>query len=107
MVVGPGTFETPEDRRMPTTTLTSWRRFVAEDPVAFTLLPEDDWLNLDGADKDEYDEARVNYHSELIIVETPTIREVLHQGRLLTLVNRREISARRGMIVSGPWATGK
>jgi hypothetical protein len=26
---------------------------------------------------------------------------------LLTLLNRREISGRRGLIVSGPWATGK
>ncbi|MGK5628905.1 hypothetical protein [Streptomyces sp. URMC 123] len=39
-------------------------------------------------------------------METPTVRDVLHQGRLLTLVNRREISARRGLIVSGPWAMG-
>ncbi|WP_411142157.1 hypothetical protein [Streptomyces sp. x-80] len=66
-----------------------------------------DWRALAKTERDEYDETRVDYHSELIIVETPTIREILHQGRLLTLVNRREISARRGLIVSGPWATGK
>ena len=47
------------------------------------------------------------YHSELIVVHTPTIKDVIHQGRLLTLLNQREISARRGLIVSGPWATGK
>ena len=38
---------------------------------------------------------------------TSTVREVIRQGRLLTLLNRREISARRGLIVSGPWTTGK
>ncbi|WP_433258941.1 ATP-binding protein [Streptosporangium sp. CA-135522] len=38
---------------------------------------------------------------------TSTIREVAKQGRLLTLLNRREIGARRGMIISGPWTTGK
>ena len=41
------------------------------------------------------------------MVATSTIREVTRQGRLLTVLNRREISARRGLIVSGPWATGK
>jgi hypothetical protein len=97
----------PDDRRMPTTTLEGWRRFVFDDPLTVTLLAEADWKALDEQARDVYDEARVDYHSELIIVETPTIREVLHQGRLLTLVNRREISARRGLIVSGPWATGK
>jgi hypothetical protein len=41
------------------------------------------------------------------LTETGPLREVTRQGRLLTLLNRREISARRGLIVSGPWATGK
>ena len=54
-----------------------------------------------------YDEARISYHSELVVVATSTLREVTRQGRLLTFPNRREISARRGLIVSGPWATGK
>jgi Bacterial TniB protein len=96
-----------DDRRRPTTTLEGWRRFVGEDPFTIELLPENTWLDLSEDENDRYKEVRVNYHSELIIVETPTIREVLHQGRLLTLVNRREISARRGLIVSGAWATGK
>ncbi|MEU9623189.1 TniB family NTP-binding protein [Streptomyces sp. NPDC048155] len=107
MVVSTKDFGMPDDRRMPTTTLESWRRFVNDDPLSCTLLPESDWRDLSELERDEYDECRVNYTSELIIVETPTVREVLHQGRLLTLVNRREISARRGLIVSGPWATGK
>jgi hypothetical protein len=37
----------------------------------------------------------------------PRVREVARQGRLLTLLNRREISARGGLIVSGQQTTGK
>src|SRR5713226_2154517 len=54
-----------------------------------------------------YDEARTNYHSELVVVATSTVREVARQGRLLTMLNRREISARRGLTVSGLQTTGK
>jgi hypothetical protein len=107
MVVDPEEFGIGDERRMPTTTLQGWNQFVSADPVCFVLLAEDDWRSLGGPDREAYEEAQANYHSELIVVETPTIREVLRQGRLLTMVNRREISARRGLIVSGPWATGK
>lgn len=96
-----------QDRRSLTTTLTGWRRFVEADPVTFTLLPAADWRSLDAARRSAYDEDRIRYHSELIVVTTSAVREVMHQGRLLTLLNQREISARRGLIVSGAWATGK
>jgi hypothetical protein len=43
----------------------------------------------------------------MIVVTASTIRQILHQGRLLTLLNQREIGARGGLIVSGPAATGK
>jgi hypothetical protein len=43
----------------------------------------------------------------MIIVATSAVRAVARQGRLLTLLNRREFSARRGLIVSGPQTTGK
>lgn len=43
----------------------------------------------------------------MIIVATSAVREVARQGRLLTLLNRREISARCGLIVSGQQTTGK
>lgn len=66
MVVNAQEFGLPEDRRMPTTTLEGWRRFVDEDPIVFDLLPEDEWKDLDPRVRDEYDEGRVNYHSELI-----------------------------------------
>ena len=48
-----------------------------------------------------------DHHSQMVTVATTTIRRVNQQGRLLTLMNRREVGARRGMIVSGPWTTGK
>ena len=96
-----------EDRREPTMTLTGWRRFVDTPAAAFDLLPDQDRRHLTEDEKTAYDEARINYHSEMVVVATSTVREVIRQGRLLTLLNRREISARRGLIVSGPWTTGK
>ena len=65
------------------------------------------WRALSGEQRSRYDEARISYHSELVVVATSTVREVARQGRLLTLLNRREISARRGLIVSGLPAMGK
>jgi Bacterial TniB protein len=96
-----------DDRRAPTTTLAGWRQFVQDDPVTLDLLPEPDWVALDAVNRSEYDEARIKYHSELIVVETSTVRDVIRQGRLLSLLNQREVCARRGLIVSGAAATGK
>jgi hypothetical protein len=96
-----------EDRRQPTTTLEGWRRFVDADEAAFELLPDAGTDGLHPADRIGYDEARIAYHAELIVVTTSTIRQILHQGRLLCLLNQREIGARRGLIVAGPAATGK
>lgn len=96
-----------DDRRAPTTTLAGWQQFVQDDPVTLDLLPEPDRAGLDSASRSEYDEARIKYHSELIVVETSTVRDVIRQGRLLTLLNHREACARRGLIVSGAAATGK
>lgn len=50
---------------------------------------------------------RIDYHSELQVVRTSTVKEVAHQGRLLTLLNRREHGARRGLIISGERTTGR
>ncbi|MGR6977517.1 TniB family NTP-binding protein [Mycobacteroides abscessus] len=84
-----------------------WRRFVNAKPATFDLLPYEDYLRLTPSQKDLYDERRLAYHSELVIIETGTMRHVTRQGRLLTLLNQRECGARRSMIVSGPWASGK
>lgn len=94
-------------RRAPTTTLAGWRSFVNAGPNDLDLLPEGRLAALSDEHRAGYDEQRVAYHSELIVVHTSTVKEVIHQGRLLTLLNQREISARRSLIVSGPWATGK
>lgn len=95
------------DRRDPPTTLQGWRRFVGAEPAQFELLPEAQWAALSPAQRIAYDEARIDYHSEMVIVATSTVRQVTQQGRLLTMLNRRESSARRGLIVSGAWSTGK
>ena len=77
-------------------------------PRRFDLLPDAAVGRRCGrASSAAYDEARISYHSELVVVATSTVAEITRQGRLLTLLNRREIGARRGLIVSGPSATGK
>ncbi|MEN8649421.1 ATP-binding protein [Streptomyces sp. 21So2-11] len=96
-----------EDRPDPTTRLEGWRRFVEEDLAAFDLLPEPQWHSLSPMGREIYDEARIRYHSELQVVRTSAVKEIAHQGRLLTLLNQREHGARRGMIVSGKQTTGK
>lgn len=100
-------FESDTDRREPTMTLSRWRRFVDTPPAMFTVLPEQQWRELDDEQRDAYDEARITYHSEMIVVATSLVRQVARQGRLLTMLNRREISARRMMILSGLQTTGK
>jgi hypothetical protein len=95
------------DRREPTMTLTGWRRFVDSPPASFDLLDAGQWQALSADARGRYDEARINYHSELVVVATSAVRQVARQGRLLTMLNRREISARRGLIVSGLQTTGK
>ncbi|MFE7973772.1 hypothetical protein [Streptomyces shenzhenensis] len=85
----------------PSTRLEGWRRFVDADPAVFGLFPEQQWQAMPPQQRDAYDEARIAYHSELQVVRTSTVKEIAHQGRLLTLLNQREHGARRGMIVSG------
>jgi hypothetical protein len=96
-----------ESRRLPTVTLEGWRQFVDTKPAALDMLSRSDYDVLDGRAREDYDERRIAYHSELVIIETSTVREIIHQGRLLMLLNQREISARRSLIVDGPWASGK
>ena len=107
MVVSTGAEMSDAGRREPTMTLAGWRHFVDSAPASFDLLAGGQWQALSGEQRGRYDEARINYHSELVVVATSTVREVARQGRLLTMLNRREISARRGLIVSGPQTTGK
>ncbi|MGE3284823.1 MAG: ATP-binding protein [Pseudonocardia sp.] len=96
-----------EDRRLPTTTLEGWRRFVNADPSTMPPLAHKRWSALAETERRDYDEARIAHHSELVVVSTSTVEEITHEGLLLTLMNQREIGARRGLIVSGAAATGK
>ena len=108
MAVAEAAWESREQGREPTTTLSGWRKFVDTTPAKFDLLPDAAWTGLSPASRDAYDEARVRLHSELVVDQRrPRSARLRSTGRLLTLLNRREISARRGLIVSGPWATGK
>lgn len=50
---------------------------------------------------------RLDYHARLVVVATPTIRSVFVTGRRLVLLNRHQISARRGLFVVGAAGTGK
>jgi hypothetical protein len=96
-----------EDRRQPTTTLEGWRHFIDADPPEFTLLADDAWQSLNPDERMHYNEARIAHHSELVVVTTSTMQHITNEGRLLTLLNQREIGARRGLIISGAAATGK
>ena len=55
----------------------------------------------------DYDEARRGYHADLPVVNTPTIQKVISTSRLLMQLNRNQVSARRGVIISGASGTGK
>jgi hypothetical protein len=93
--------------RDPLTTMAEWRRFIDRAPASFDLLPEAAWRSLPEARRDDYEEARLSYHSELVQVSTATVGKVSIEARTLILLNRREQAARRHLVVSGPWATGK
>jgi hypothetical protein len=96
-----------EGTRQPTMTLPRWRRFVGTRPASFTLMPDQQWSRLDDITREAYDDSRISYHSEMVIVATSLVRQVARQGQLLTLLNRRETGARRMLILSGPQTTGK
>lgn len=85
-----------DDEHNPLTTKDGWRQFVGDAPVcppmlslrAFKALPEERRL--------AYNEPRLDYHSRLVTVATPTVRNVFTTGRRLVLLNRHQISGRRG-----------
>jgi hypothetical protein len=70
-------------------------------------LPTQQWERQGGTGRLEDDEARLDYHTRLGVVATSPLRQVVHTGRRLMLLNRHTISARRGLIVSGAAGTGK
>jgi DNA transposition AAA+ family ATPase len=62
---------------------------------------------LPAGERGSYDEARKDYHADLPMVNTPVIQKVIATSRLLIQLNRYQVSARRGVIISGASGTGK
>jgi hypothetical protein len=98
---------TPADQHFPLTTKEGWSSFVHTQPSEVPLLPDEYWRQLDTEQREDYDRQRFAHHARLIIVATPTVRQVVHAGRRLSLLNQGQISARRGLVVTGAAGTGK
>jgi hypothetical protein len=97
-----------EGLRHPLTTREGWAAFVSRArPEPPRLLPASDLGRLTGVERDIYDETRQDYHSELLLVATPDIRQITTTGSKLVINNRGKQLGRRGLIVSGPSGTGK
>lgn len=102
-VTGMSEFDPPPDA--PLTTKEGWNRWVDRDRSAPELCG--DWCELALPERADYDDTRLDYHSELIVVNTPAIQDITKTVRRLLILNRRQISARRGLIVTGGAGTGK
>lgn len=94
-------FATPAHE--PLTSKEGWRRFVDApgDPppgatASRTLI-----------EQQRAEELRLEHHSRLGVVATPTVQQIALAGRRLMVLNRHQISARRGLIVTGGAGTGK
>lgn len=94
----------PEEAEPQPVTLQDWRRFVDADPVEFELV---DRSGLDGQQLAAYNRSRIAYHSHLVVVGTSAVQRILLEGRLLTILNQKERSARQGLFLSGQQTTGK
>ena len=102
-----GTPAEPIGPDSPLTTKEGWRRFVEHEQTAPDLLDPAALTALTRAQRARYDQLRREYHAHLPLVDTPTIKKVVSTARLLIQLNRGQISARRGVIVSGASGTGK
>ncbi|MFJ6623525.1 TniB family NTP-binding protein [Kitasatospora sp. NPDC091335] len=89
------------------TTLEGWRQFTADPPPPPRLLSRRRYDALGDLERTLYDEARLDHHARLRVVATSTVRHAVTCGRRLVLLNRHAVSARRGLILSGPAGTGK
>lgn len=99
----------------PLTTKEGWSQFVArttsstrpEAPVRPEPPPV---LNDDkpGGDRPgTIDPARLLWHSRSAVVNTPLLQCITNSARRLTVLNRQQVSARRGLIITGSAGTGK
>lgn len=95
-------FLEPEEVDYPLTMKEGWAAFVAETVAPPVILPPAALQRLPEPERADYDQAREDYHAQLVIVSTPTIRHVAATGRKRILLNRRQHSARRGIDRLGP-----
>lgn len=91
----------------PLTTKEGWRRFVERQPAVPDAHNPATVELLTPEQRDAFDEIRRLYHADLPLANTPTIQKVISTARLLVQLNRNQVSARRGLIVSGASGTGK
>ena len=91
----------------PLTTKEGWRRFVERQPRQLVLPDAATLASLSVGDREQHDEARRDYHADLPLANTPTIQKVIATSRLMVQLNRHQVSARRGVIISGASGTGK
>jgi hypothetical protein len=97
--------QTPPDS--PLTTKEGWRRYVEHETHPPKPLTAAELTALTGREQARTNDRRREYHADLPLVNTPTIRKVISTARLLIQLNRHQVSARRGVIVSGASGTGK
>lgn len=93
----------------PLTTKEGWRRFV-DQPIDAGDLHDPSVVGhgeLSESVNEMIEDARLAYHSRLAVVATPTVQQVTLGGRRMIVLNRHQLSARRGLIVAGPAGTGK
>ncbi|MGW2602566.1 TniB family NTP-binding protein [Streptomyces klenkii] len=98
----------PDEFSRQLTTLPGWREFVTSaisEPMI--LLTQDECDALSEEEKNTYDDDRLDHHARLQVIATSTVRHTVTCGRRLIILNRGAISARRGLIVTGPANTGK
>ncbi|MEU1627967.1 TniB family NTP-binding protein [Streptomyces sp. NPDC020096] len=90
------------------TLLLGWRAFVASSAdEAMLRVTKDEYDALSKGEQYANDEERLDHHARLQVVATSTVRKIVTCGRRLTILNRGAISARRGLIATGPANTGK
>jgi hypothetical protein len=70
-------------------------------------LSPDVLRRLSPAERDLYDDVRLDHHARMLVVATSFVEKTVVCGRRLVLLNRHAISAHRGLMVSGRPGTGK
>ncbi|GGV56844.1 TniB family NTP-binding protein [Streptomyces spectabilis] len=90
----------------PLSTKEGWASFVAEETMPPEVLSPAAIQRLSPDQRTAREREREEYQAQLVIGRTPTIQHVTITGRK-RILNRRQQSARRRLIVSGPAGTGK